>query len=102
MPKPGTRLILPVCLLLRDFASDLSCLPTPPWCPALLAQGSCTAYLPGDLLGVCGNRKAAEMLHSDPQYSPRSVPSYLEVTLAGKCLVTITFVPGPTITVPLD
>lgn len=36
--------------------------PTP--VPVLLVQGYCTAYLPGDLLGVCGNRKNAEMLSS--------------------------------------
>ena len=29
--------------------------------PVLLVQGCCTAYLPGDLLGVCGNRKTAEI-----------------------------------------
>lgn len=57
--------------------------PYPTLVPCAAGPGSCTAYLPAGLLGVCGNKKAAEMLALIPQYSPRSVPLYLEVTLAG-------------------
>lgn len=87
---------LPACLMLRDFARDLSCHPTPPWCPVLLGQGSYTAYLPGDLLGVCGDRTAAEMLSSD---SPRSVPLYTgKRQWAGVYFAAITPAPAPTVT----
>lgn len=96
----------------KRFCQSVSCLETlQEAChsslphPGALRRWSRVAALPTfqvTCLGCVETGKLQRGCALIPQYPPRSVPSYLgEVTLAGKCLVTITTsVPGPAITCP--